>query len=298
MGYTKDISYNQKRILDVLGKGISNKSKIAERLKISRKTVHKHINILKKEGKYGEVTGVTQRGYTTMGYSPQTDLWRYNGVQIFFNLPGNIKPELWNKYRGKALALKNVSYDEENLKHDKIQYFYLKNRHFTEFFNDGIMVFAPNFYGKTKGEADEKMGIWCMHIAEQLKKLTNVDFMRNNEINVSICKCELSKLHDGVAKSLRINNKKVYVRVDNRLRIIFDFSNGIDERETVTAEYRKQDHTVMEGVTFDYITGNADRPSKSKERMDRAEDIIVKITEKLEHIADGLDIAFKLIKEK
>jgi len=267
-GYSKGISYNEQRILTILSKGINSPTKIAKDLKISRKTVYKHINRLIKQRKYGKKTGVTQGGYTILGYSPSKDCWRYNGVQIYYYLPRGVDKNGWKKYKGRMLALKKVSYDETVLGGQKIPQFYLKNKHYTRFYDNGVMVYAPNFYGKTREEADRKLGLWVFGVGEQLRKLTSVNFVKSNELNIKIVKCELSKLRDGVAKQLRINDKKVFVKVGNKLRIGFDFSHGIDERETFTAEHERQDHSVMENVVRDYISKKTYLPGEAKEIID------------------------------
>lgn len=252
------VSPEAMRVLRLLATDDYTRSKMAKHLKISRKTLYKHINNLHAEELYDKQRkGVTSKGYTYLGYGKDhKKRYRGHGYEIYYLLPPFVDKSKWKQYRGAVLSKSGLEWKEKLLKSrgkkitDKSVQFYYHGVQCCCYAN-GVYVWFPSEVADSPSEAAHKQIRRVVEFGRYLSDLFKIDFIKDNRLNVQIRKSEIAHLDDAVARELREDEKKLYVTVDGELRVICDFSNAIDEFETMSVSHGVTDHHAIETVKED-----------------------------------------------
>lgn len=236
---------------------------IIKDLKISRNTFYKHFRKITELKFYNKINGISEGGYTSMGYQSKPK-WRLHALQVMFVLPISFEKIKWKQNRSRVLSLKKITHDNIILSNkygitDKAPRFYMEDYEI-RCHSNGVMAYIPDIEGYSKFETESKLLEAIKTIRLKLNSLFKTNF-----IEARIVRYELAKMQDGLAKSLRLNEKKVYINIDGELRLVFDFSLAIDEKESHNPHYSIQDHQVMDKVVRSYLNNEAYLPNEVKD---------------------------------
>ncbi|TAK79879.1 MAG: hypothetical protein EPO20_30555 [Betaproteobacteria bacterium] len=253
-GDSQGISAAQQRVFDLVATGNFTPRKISQLLKLSRKTIYKHIRNLKAKNLLDKNLQVTRDGLQLLGLSKShKKQYRINGVQIMYDLPKSLDKNKWKQNRGRVLSLRKISHSKITLRNksgitDEAPRFFINDKFECRAHANGVMVYLPDIFAATGTDAELIMLKLIEDIGLELNRIFKVAFFRENTLSVRILKYELAHLNDAVAKELRKDGKKMYISLDGQLRYIVDFSKHIDEGEAVTVDNGLVDSNIFHRI--------------------------------------------------
>lgn len=273
-----------KQTLEILQQ-LANKnytvSQLAKKLNKSRKNVNKHYKILQDLHFFDKKQGVTSGGYNFLSYPPKgLQPYRINGASAYFKLPNSVDRFKWKSQRSQFLALKKISYKSIGLKNDAGQQFRL-DRLLCRSHANGVRVFIPDIIHQDPYEAERIFLEQLWSIGTKLSRLFNIDFVKDDRLNVTVTNYELAHMKDKLAQTVREDNSTCYVYVEDALRVIIDYSKGVDELETVSPLHAVDDQQQLQEYLKDIITAQHYKPSEIKSYFDLILNVQVEYAEQI-----------------
>lgn len=302
------ISKESAQVLRILSKNQYTAEEIANHLNISRKTVYKHIHNLTKKGYYDRKRGgVTKGGDNFLGYQKDSKFFRSHAYEVYYLLPHGTDKSEWKRKRGSVLTTNKLKWERVDLKskqglvQDSACKFFVHGLQAIAYAN-GVYVWFPSELAESPSAAAKLQLDRIIDYGHRLTKLfRGIDFMKDNRLNVQIRKSEIAHIKDIMAHELRVAEKKLYVHIDNELRVICDFSHNIDEWETVSVGHGVTDHHCLESYK-DNISANGDLKaytnelSKSNSQSDYIKDILTRKSEDMPNHESGIFLPSEVVR--
>jgi hypothetical protein len=303
------ISKEAIQVLRLLASGEYTIHQAILHLKKSPKNIYKHINNLHKSGLYNKQRqAITPEGVKYLeGYRINPKRFRSHGYEVYYLLPDTNYKESWKEHRGKILKTSKIEFKEKLLKShgstitDRSLKFYFHGIECCAYSN-GVYAWMPTEISSTPSEAAKKQIDRVIEFGNYLSKLFKIDFFKDNRLNVQMRRSEIAHLDDSIAKELREEEKKLYVMVDNELRIVCDFSHNISEFEAVSLAYGLTDMQCMENYKDDIVKRGGDLQAFTKDLAGNGNqeeyigDIITHKSEEMRGFESGVFLPSEVVK--
>ncbi|MEM4245472.1 MAG: winged helix-turn-helix domain-containing protein [Candidatus Nanoarchaeia archaeon] len=234
----------------IIGEGLTPK-KASERLKISRKTVFKH---LKKLIQQGVITRTRRGGYYLSAYQGVTgeEYYRLHNVRVFYELPRIFDKQKWKRNVGRFLSLRKIAHSRGYLGSNAYESFWVFDRLKAYAHANGVLVFFPELKGEAVDVVYSKLCSVVFEVGFELNRLFGREFFSEGSSVVRLVQAELSHVKDKLAEAVVEAEKKVFVWDQGELRLSVDLSRG-PELEFHSVGWSFHDAEIISRVLKEYL---------------------------------------------
>lgn len=184
--------------------------------------------------------------------------YRGHGYEVYFLLPPSCpRGQQWEKDIGAILSTNKIEFKPREplvskqgiIQDTPIEFNYLNILCYC--FANGVYAYFPEVIADTPSDTARKEIETIISYAKQLSEIFKIDFLQDNKLYIKIRKSHLAHMHNEVAKEIRLDRKKLHIYLKNELRLIVDFSNNIDEFETITVAHGLTDMHCLQNYQQD-----------------------------------------------
>ena len=239
------------------------KPKIAQQaLKVSEKTIYKHLRNLIKEGlviKKGwgeyEIQGGGEVSMDTHE-SPLKHGYRLHAIMAYYSVPLGFDLKRWGKNRGRFLSSKGVAYKKQQLSNragltDTLYFFTIDDRFKCFATKNGVMVYVPSIERVDEEEVYVELASSLLAVGDRLNVLFGRLFYKPSSWwQVSVRRAELSHVNNGIAKHHVFEESRLKVFLGGVERLRVDVSGGLPELEMPSVVWQEQDARTLIEVWY------------------------------------------------
>lgn len=248
------LSQKEVKILRLLAFNLPIKN-IAKQLKLSQKTIYKHFNRFCENKLITKFRELTIRGKKSCQHHSCNPIFSLHNVKIKVEIP-SIYHDKYKKNRYRILKLKKISYEKKDSNIYDFPFFSVDRANVRANPNCFI-IHLPEILEETPQKCTNIMMDLLFEYITKLEKIYRLSLIKDERLNISIISNDYAHIHNALAKKYRNDKNCFYLYgEDKKLRLIIDFSDGVDELEAVHPYYAEPDITHAHKQVNDWVKHN------------------------------------------